>query len=144
MTKVVIKVAWACVEHNKLLVTRSHDQPAHTWYNAGGKPEPGETKLEALVREVKEETTVDIIPESIQYIDCYQSPGVGKAAGKETHLYCYFAKYRGTIQVPRDSEGYPTSEIVEIGWLPYASKHLLPPSGQVLMDYLHNHRWLVG
>ncbi|WP_425586024.1 NUDIX hydrolase [Streptomyces thioluteus] len=49
-------MAWIRIEHGRLLATRSHGRSR--FYLPGGKPEPGETAGQALVREIREELGV--------------------------------------------------------------------------------------
>lgn len=52
------------IEHGKriLLVQRSNPPDAGFWGFPGGKIEPGETIVEAITREVQEETSLRVIP----------------------------------------------------------------------------------
>src|SRR5690606_15457197 len=43
-----------------LLVQRAHDPEAGSWSLPGGRVEPGEPLWEAVVREVREETSLDV------------------------------------------------------------------------------------
>ena len=57
---------------NKILVTQHKSHPFHQnkWEFPGGKIEPGESKQEAIVREIKEELELDIIVlEELQTIE---------------------------------------------------------------------------
>ena len=59
--KVVEVVAAVIKKDNKILGTaRGYGHFKGMWEFPGGKPEPGETKEEALVREIKEELNADI------------------------------------------------------------------------------------
>ena len=56
------KIAWIRLEDGKILSTRSHGK--EVFYIPGGKREPGETDVQALVREIREELDVAIAPGS--------------------------------------------------------------------------------
>lgn len=61
--KIIVKGIILDREHKRiLLVQRSSDDPtgAGTWENAGGNVEPGESLEEALKREIREETGLDV------------------------------------------------------------------------------------
>ena len=58
------KIAWIRLEHGKVLSTRSRGKEVYYIYIPGGKREPGETDVQALVREIREEPDVAITPES--------------------------------------------------------------------------------
>jgi len=51
--KIIHKIAAIVVEDNKFLMVRKVGKDI--WTDLGGKPEPGETEEETLVREIKEE-----------------------------------------------------------------------------------------
>lgn len=51
--KEIHKIAAIAIEDNKFLMVRKTGKDI--WTNLGGKPEPGETEEEALIREIKEE-----------------------------------------------------------------------------------------
>ena len=62
VTKAVI------IQNSKILLLKRKDSSKFfpkAWDFAGGKVEPGETVEQAVVREVKEETGLDVIPEKI-------------------------------------------------------------------------------
>lgn len=51
-----------------LLVKRSHQPAKGYWAIPGGKIKPGETMQQALVRELREETDLEIIPGKVVYV----------------------------------------------------------------------------
>jgi 8-oxo-dGTP diphosphatase len=58
------KLAWCCIKDKRLLGARSKGK--NIYYIPGGKREEGESDHEALIREIKEELSVDLKPETIQ------------------------------------------------------------------------------
>ena len=60
------KIAFVHVKERRVLVALN--EGSDVWYLPGGHREPGETDTETLVREVKEELSVDIIPDTIAYL----------------------------------------------------------------------------
>lgn len=121
------KLAYLHIKDRKLLMTRSHGKD--TWYNAGGKREPGESDQAALIREVKEELTVDLIPETIRYYGTFQAQAHGKPKGTVVRLICYMADFIGSLT--------PSSEIGEIAFLAHNQADLLSDSGRLIMADLH-------
>ncbi|NDL61148.1 NUDIX domain-containing protein [Phytoactinopolyspora sp. XMNu-373] len=66
------KIAWILLEAGTILSTRSKGKDVY--YLPGGKREPGESDLEALVREIKEELSVDIAAASAVHFGNLTSP----------------------------------------------------------------------
>ncbi len=93
------------------------------WECPGGKPDPGEHASEALVREAKEETGLDIEP--------FAFAGTGDFEHPRTHVVVnYFhAKQSGDDPVKLSFEHS------EFKWLPLADAlrlELTPPTKQIL------------
>jgi len=63
------KLAFLHIKNGRLLLARS--QGKDTYYIPGGKREDGETDQAALIREVKEELSVDLQPDTIQYVETF-------------------------------------------------------------------------
>ncbi|EIC2299431.1 NUDIX domain-containing protein, partial [Vibrio cholerae] len=64
MNKVIDKLAWVLIQDGKLLAVRSKGKAL--FYLPGGKREAGENDEEALIREIKEELSVDLSPTSLK------------------------------------------------------------------------------
>ena len=75
--KEIDKLAWIHIVDRKVLITRSEGKD--TYYIPGGKREEGETDQQALIREIKEELSVDLIPEEIEYVETFTAQAHGKA-----------------------------------------------------------------
>jgi ADP-ribose pyrophosphatase YjhB (NUDIX family) len=60
-----------------LMIQRGHDPEAGLWSIPGGRIEPGETDGQALVREMLEETNLQV--KVGRLIGCVQRPGLGGA-----------------------------------------------------------------
>ena len=58
-----------------LLIKRGHDPEAGRWSLPGGRIEPGETDAQALVREMREETGLTVLPGPL--LGAVQRPGPG-------------------------------------------------------------------
>ena len=106
-TPLIDKLAWIYIQEQKVLCARSKGKD--TYYIPGGKRDPGETDEQALVREIKEELSVDIIHDSIQYYGAFSAQADGKPKGTLVQITCYQADYTGTLAVD--------SEIEEMAWL---------------------------
>jgi len=95
MNKEIDKLAWVFIKDNKLLVARSKDKAL--FYLSGGKREQGESDEQALLREIKEELSVDIIPNTVKYAQTFTAPADGKNSDITVKLSCYFAGFEGQL-----------------------------------------------
>src|SRR5208337_1159088 len=98
------------------------------FYMPGGKREPGETDVQTLVREIREELSVDLVPGSLKWMGVFEAPAHGKPKGTVVRLPCYTGEYKGSL--------VPAAEVEEIAWLSYADKAKLSEAGQELFDWL--------
>lgn len=121
------KLAWIRLENGKILTARSRNRDLY--YIPGGKREAGELDQQALLREIKEELTVDLISESVQLAGEFEAPAHGQPAGTLVRLRCYSADYLGDLQ--------PSAEIEEMRWLSYADRSCVSEVAQLVFDSLH-------
>ena len=121
------KIAWIRLEDRKILSTRSRGKDVY--YLPGGKREPGETDHQALVREIREELDVAIVPGSVAYAGTFQAQAHGHPAGVTVRMTCYTADYQGTLS--------PSSEVDELTWLSYADRDRVSPVDRLIFDHLH-------
>jgi 8-oxo-dGTP pyrophosphatase MutT (NUDIX family) len=98
-------VGWLHVRDGRLLAVRTRGRDR--FYLPGGKPEPGETDEQALVREVREELGLELADPRPAFT--VQAPAHGLAAETELTLHCFTAD---TLGEPR-----PAAEIEELAWL---------------------------
>ncbi|MBB5153398.1 NUDIX hydrolase [Saccharopolyspora phatthalungensis] len=89
----------------RLLLVRADYQTA--FYLPGGKIDPGETEVQALHREVREELGVDLV--GAEFLGRYVADAVGQGDGVQVELSCYTGELEG---VPE-----PAAEIAELAWL---------------------------
>lgn len=132
MSTIIDKIAWIYIENGQILCARSNGKD--TYYLPGGKREAGETDEETLVREIEEEISVRIIPESISYYGTFEAEAHGKAEGVTVKMSCYIADYEGTLT--------PASEIEELSWLSYSDRNRVSVVTQIIFDQLHEHNLL--
>jgi 8-oxo-dGTP diphosphatase len=111
-TSFIDKLAYIHLKDRKILVTKSKGK--EVWYIPGGKREYGETDQQALIREVKEELTVDLNPDTITYYGTFEAQAHGKPEGTMVRMTCYTATYFGTIA--------PSSEIESIDYFSHSQK----------------------
>ena len=124
--KIIDKLAWIYIVDNKLLLVRSHNK-TH-FYLPGGKRDLGESDQQALVREISEELSVDLLESTIRPIGVYIGPADGKTDGTQVQLSCYSADYHGELK--------PAQEIAELGWFSYENMEKVSVAAQQVMHSL--------
>ncbi|RLQ02571.1 NUDIX domain-containing protein [Micromonospora sp. CV4] len=123
---VIDKVAWIRLENGAILSSRSRGKDVY--YLPGGKREPGESDLDTLSREIREELSVTIVADSAEHLGTFHAQAHGHPAGTTVRMTCYTADYRGALQ--------PDSEIEEIAWLTYRDRDRVSPVDQLIFDHL--------
>ncbi len=124
--KIIDKLAWIHIVDRKVLITRSAGKD--TYYIPGGKREEGESDIEALVREIQEELSVNLVTDQQEFIKTFEAQAHGKAEGMIVKMTCYSGPYTGEI--------HPASEIEEIAWFTYADKAKSSPVDNLIFDWL--------
>jgi 8-oxo-dGTP diphosphatase len=124
---VIDKVAWIRVEGGAILSTRSAGRDV--FYLPGGKREPGESDLDTLVREIREELSVAIVVGSQAPVGVFEAPAHGHPAGTIVRMSCYGADYRGELRAD--------NEIEEVAWLTYADRGRVSAVDQLVFDELY-------
>lgn len=120
------KLAFIEFKGRKILETKSFGKD--TWYIPGGKREQGESDQEALIREVKEELLVDLIPETVKLYGVFEAQAHGKPAGTIVRMTCYTANYSGALS--------PSAEVEKIDWFDYSKRAIVSPVDQLIFDDL--------
>ena len=120
------KIAWLHPVDGRILSTRSRGK--EVYYLPGGKREPGETDVETLVREIREELAVEIEPSTISPAGVFEAEADGHA-GTLVRMTCYTAEYTGTLAA--------SSEIEEMVWLRYADRDRVSAVDRLIFDHLH-------
>jgi 8-oxo-dGTP pyrophosphatase MutT (NUDIX family) len=126
------KIAWLYLQDGQLLSTRSRGKDRY--YIPGGKREAGETDEQTLVREIREELTVELLVESVVYRGTFEAPAHGHAPDVLVRMTCYGAHYAGHIQ--------PAAEIEEVVWLTYQHRPLVSAVDQLIFDWLKDQQLL--
>lgn len=122
------KLAWIYIKDRKVLGTRSKGKDAY--YIPGGKRESGESDHQALLREVKEELTVDLLPNSLKFFNKFRAQAHGKPEGVLVQMTCYTADFTGNMT--------PSAEVEELYWLTYKDRNTekTSPVDKLILDYL--------
>jgi len=128
MSLLIDKVAFLYLKDGKILSTRSKGKDKY--YIPGGKREGNETDIQTLVREVKEELSVDIIESSAEFYGVFEAQAHGKAEGVLVKMTCYTAEFYGQLSAD--------SEIAEIVWLTYSDLDKISPVDKLIFKDLRD------
>ncbi|MFB7723560.1 NUDIX domain-containing protein [Nocardia sp. NPDC056100] len=120
--RLIDTVAWVRIENGRILCARPKGKDV--FYIPGGKREGAETDPQTLLREIEEELTVALLPESVVHVGTYEA----EIPDAIVRMACYTADYTGTLAV--------SSEIEETAWFTYADRPHVPPVDQLLFDDL--------
>ena len=120
-------VAWVRLENGRILCARPRGRDI--FYIPGGKREGAESDLQTLLREITEELTVNLLPETVTHMGTYEADQPdGHAGSAMVRMSCYTGDYAGTLTA--------SSEIDELAWFGYADRPRVPPVDQLLFDDL--------
>ncbi|MBD0323179.1 MAG: NUDIX domain-containing protein [Aldersonia sp.] len=108
--------ALAYVRDRKLLQTRSVRNPA--FYMAGGKIDAGESPVEALHREIREELATGIVDGSLAELGVFEAEAYGHPQGTALHMTCFCAELT--------DEPRPAGEIAELRYFTVAEYAAMP------------------
>jgi ADP-ribose pyrophosphatase YjhB (NUDIX family) len=107
-----VRVTGIVIEDGRLLLLNQDTDTGRSWSLPGGKLEDSETLAEALVREMKEETGLDVEPGRLLYV-CDHLPGNG------THVVHMTFKARRTGGTVGDiAAGADTTPIRGVEFVP--------------------------
>ncbi|MGV9666275.1 NUDIX hydrolase [Nocardia niigatensis] len=121
--RLIDTVAWVRIEDGRILCARPRGKDV--FYIPGGKREGAETDIQTLVREIREELTVELAPDTVAHVGTYEALMLDAVV----RMACYTAEYSGAVAA--------SSEIDEIAWFGYADRPHVPPVDQLLFDDLH-------
>ena len=125
--KEIDKIALLYLKNGQILSTLSKGKD--TYYLPGGKRELNETDEQTLIRECKEELTIDIKEDTIKYYGTFKAEAHGKVEGILVKMTCYTAEFTGEIE--------PSSEIQEIRWLNYKDMDIISPVDKLIFENLY-------
>jgi len=131
--QIIDKLAWIYLKDQQILSTRSKGKTVY--YIPGGKREAGESDVQALTREIKEELSVDLVLNSLSHLGIFEARADGYPSGTLVRMNCYTALYNGTLQ--------PASEIEEFTWLSYEDIDKVSAVDQLIFEFLKEKGLLV-
>ncbi|QHL86487.1 NUDIX domain-containing protein [Nibribacter ruber] len=120
------KLAWIETSEGLVLSTRSKGRTSY--YLPGGKRELGETDAQTLLREIKEELSVDLDAASLQLMGVFQAQADSHPDGVLVQMTCYTGRYAGTLK--------PDHEIEELVWLCYKDRDKVSAVDKLIFDWL--------
>lgn len=120
------KLAWIHIKDRKILSTRSTNKD--TYYIPGGKRDGEESDQQALLREIKEELSVDLLLETIKYVGTFEAQAHGKPEGTIVRMTCYESDFAGELKAD--------NEIDEIVWLTHEGREKSSPVDKIILDWL--------
>lgn len=129
---IIDKIAWLEIQNKSILSTRSKGK--NIFYFPGGKREFGETDVEALIREIKEELTVELQVNTLEYIGTFEAQADGHPLDTTVRMTCYSGKYIGELKA--------SSEIEEIAWLRYDDKEKTSAVDKIIFNWLRSNKTL--
>ena len=132
--KEIDKIAFIYLKDGKILSTLSKGKD--TYYIPGGKREGTEADEETLIRECKEELTIDIKEDTIKYYGTFEAQAHGKSEGILVKMTCYMADFGGEIEA--------SSEIQEVRWLDYSNLDIISPVDKLIFKDLYKNKLIKG
>jgi 8-oxo-dGTP pyrophosphatase MutT (NUDIX family) len=130
--KEVDKIALIIIDNGKILSTKSIGK--EKYYIPGGKRENNETDDETLIREIKEELSVDILRDTIKYVGTFTAQSDGDKEGVNVKMTCYKAEFLGVLK--------KNNEIAEIRWLHYNDLSIISEVDKIIFDFLKKNKEL--
>ncbi|SNT63651.1 NUDIX domain-containing protein [Asanoa hainanensis] len=127
MPAMIDKVAWVLVSGGTILCSRNHGRDL--FYLPGGRREAGESDLQTLVREVREELGVTIVAGTESHVGTFEAEAHGRPPGTRVTMTCYTADHHGTP--------HPDTEIAELAWFGYADRDRVSAADRLVFDHLH-------
>lgn len=120
--RLLVSVGWVTVAEGRLLGVRTRGRDV--FYLPGGKPEPGEDLMTAVVREVREELDLELVDVAPAFV--VEAPAHGQVPAATVRMTCFTGR----------ATGRPTAcgEIEELAWLGPADRERAAPALQHVLD----------
>ena len=117
----LVVCVWVYDGKGNLLLTRRAPEKsfAGTWENSGGAALAGETSLQAIVRELREETGVQARPEEFELLS------------RSRDRRCHYDFYCLKRDIPVDEIVLQPGETDGVMWASFSQVHAMVESGQI-------------
>ena len=120
LTNCIATIIVCCVTHLYVRKNRQQGKEAigkEFFISPGGSIEAGETAKQALVRELKEEFTIDVTEENLEKFGDFEAAAAGQE-DRIVHMAVFIVKQFS-------GEPSPDNEVEEIAWITSANEHNL-------------------
>jgi 8-oxo-dGTP pyrophosphatase MutT (NUDIX family) len=121
------KIAWIHLEGRRLLTARNAGR--ERFYLPGGKREAGESDVDTLVRELREELAVTVDPDTAAHVGTFEALADARADELVVRLTCYTASHTGELVA--------SSEIAELAWLTSGDGDRVSAVDRLVLAHLH-------
>ena len=91
-------LAFITISNKKVLVASSRGR--NTWYIPGGKRNVGETDIEALTREIREELSVELLASTLRPFGVFEGAAHDATPGARVRMTCYTANTSEKLRLP--------------------------------------------
>ncbi len=118
------KLALIQIENRKVML--NWETGKTVWIMPGGKRETGESDIEALSRELREELSIDLQISTVKLLGVYEGQAHGKPEGTIVRITCYTGKYAGEVK--------PNPPVEKIGWVDSTELKLSIPGKMLIKD----------
>ena len=117
----LVVCVWVHDGKGKLLLTRRAPEKsfAGTWENSGGAAQAGESSLEAIVRELSEETGIQAAPEAFELL------------GSDRDRICHYDFYCLQTDTPLEQIKLLPGETDDAKWVTFAQVHEMIEKKQI-------------
>lgn len=117
----LVVCVWVYDGKGKLLLTRRAPEKsfAGTWENSGGAAQAGETSLQAIVRELSEETGIVAAPEEFELL------------GSDRDKICHYDFYCLRSETPLEEIKLLPGETDDARWVTFAQVHEMIEKKQI-------------
>lgn len=124
--QIIDKLAWIHILDGRILMVRTEGRDRY--YIPGGQRKDGESDAKALLREIREELSVEIEIDSLFFMGIFEAQADGQKPGVLMRMTCYTASYQGEL--------LPANDTTEIVFLRYEDRHMVAEVDMLVFAYL--------